>query len=82
MRKPNIILIFTDNQMAETLGCYGNAEVYTPNLDRMAARGRRFSNAFCSPCRKRCSGLAMRRGSLASTTWATRRPRRPAGTTG
>jgi arylsulfatase A-like enzyme len=54
--QPNIILIFTDNQMAETLGCYGNAEIHTPNLDHMAARGLRFenaycANAFCSPCR-------------------------------
>ena len=56
MPKPNIILIFTDNQMAETLACYGNAEAYTPNLDRMAKDGIRFANAFCangfcSPCR-------------------------------
>ena len=56
MTKPNVIFIFTDNQMAETLRCYGNHEVYTPNLDQMAADGMRFSNAycanaFCSPCR-------------------------------
>lgn len=56
MDAPNIILVFTDNQMAATLGCYGNREVHTPHLDAMAARGRRFdnaycANAFCSPCR-------------------------------
>lgn len=56
MSRPNVIVIFTDNQMAETLGCYGNPEVHSPNLDRMAARGLRFgnafcANAFCSPCR-------------------------------
>lgn len=56
MTQPNIILIFTDNQMAQTLGCYGNPEIHTPHLDQMAARGVRFSNAycanaFCSPCR-------------------------------
>lgn len=56
MTQPNVILVFTDNQMAETLRCYGNAEVHTPNLDRMAEQGMRFSNAycanaFCSPCR-------------------------------
>lgn len=56
MAQPNIILIFTDNQMAESLGCYGNPEVHTPNLDRMAGHGTRFAhaycaNAFCSPCR-------------------------------
>jgi len=56
MSQPNIILIFTDNQQASTLGCYGNNEVYTPNLDRLALNGMLFENAycpngFCSPCR-------------------------------
>ncbi len=54
--KPNVVLIFTDNQQASTLACYGNAEVHTPNLDRLASQGMRFDNAFCpnafcSPCR-------------------------------
>nr|WP_325248365.1 sulfatase-like hydrolase/transferase [Amylibacter sp.] len=53
---PNIVLIFTDNQQASTLACYGNDEVYTPNLDKLAAQGTLFENAFCpnafcSPCR-------------------------------
>lgn len=55
-KKPNIVLIFTDNQQAATLGCYGNEEVYTPNLDRLSETGVTFDNAFCpngfcSPCR-------------------------------
>ena len=55
-KKPNIILIFTDNQQAATLGCYGNAEIHTPHLDAMSAKGVTFDNAFCpngfcSPCR-------------------------------
>lgn len=54
--KPNIVLIFTDNQQASTLSCYGNSEVHTPNLDRLASQGMKFDNAFCpnafcSPCR-------------------------------
>jgi len=54
--KPNVVLIFTDNQQASTLACYGNSEVHTPNLDRLASQGMRFNNAycpnsFCSPCR-------------------------------
>lgn len=53
---PNIILIFTDNQQAATLGCYGNPEIHTPNLDHLSANGVTFDNAFCpnafcSPCR-------------------------------
>ncbi len=55
-KKPNVVLIFTDNQQASTLACYGNSEVHTPNLDKLAGRGIRFNNAFCpnafcSPCR-------------------------------
>lgn len=55
-KKPNIIVIFTDNQQASTLGCYGNDEIHTPNLDRLATQGVKFDNAFCpnafcSPCR-------------------------------
>lgn len=53
---PNIVLIFTDNQQAATLACYGNSEVHTPNLNKLAAQGMVFDNAFCpnafcSPCR-------------------------------
>ena len=44
---PNIVLIFSDNQQASTLGCYGNPEIHTPNLDRLAAQGIVFDNAFC-----------------------------------
>lgn len=54
--KPNIVLIFTDNQQASTLGCYGNREVHTPHLDALAQDSMVFENAFCpnafcSPCR-------------------------------
>ena len=47
MGKPNIILIFVDNQPAKMLGCAGNEEIHTPHLDALAARGMRFSEAFC-----------------------------------
>lgn len=54
--QPNFVLVFTDNQQASTLGCYGNSEIHTPNLDRFSAGGFTFDNAFCpnafcSPCR-------------------------------
>ena len=53
---PNVILILTDNQGAWTLGCYGNPDIETPHIDRLAAEGARFTNAFsnnavCSPTR-------------------------------
>lgn len=55
-RKPNILLIFVDNQPANMMGCYGNDEIFTPHLDEFAAKGVLFRNAFspnsmCSPCR-------------------------------
>ena len=55
-RRPNVILIMSDNQPADLLGCYGNDEVSTPHIDGLAARGMKFANAYCvnamcSPCR-------------------------------
>ena len=44
---PNIVLIMTDNQPADAVGCYGNNEIHTPNLDALAADGVRFNNAYC-----------------------------------
>lgn len=55
-KQPNILLIFVDNQPANMLGCAGNTEIHTPNLDSLAEHAVRFSeaycpNAMCSPCR-------------------------------
>src|SRR5437867_11306957 len=45
---PNIIFIMSDDQGQWTLGCYGNKEIRTPNLDKLAARGVRLARAFCA----------------------------------
>lgn len=55
-KQPNIVLIFVDNQPAQMMGCSGNHEIHTPNLDALAEKGVRFDQAFCpnamcSPCR-------------------------------
>jgi len=54
--RPNLVFILTDNQGAWSLGCYGNPDIRTPHIDRMAGEGMRFtramsSNPVCSPTR-------------------------------
>lgn len=44
----NVLFIITDQQRADMLHCYGNSVIKTPNLDRLASEGVRFSNAFCN----------------------------------
>lgn len=47
-KKPNILILYTDQHNARCLGCYGNKEIHTPNLDRLAAEGVTMDNAFCN----------------------------------
>ncbi|WP_323765842.1 sulfatase-like hydrolase/transferase [Marinovum sp.] len=54
--KPNILYILSDQHAAHVAGCYGDPVVRTPNIDRLAARGVRFDNAYtpspiCLPAR-------------------------------
>ncbi|MDB4385719.1 sulfatase, partial [Opitutaceae bacterium] len=46
--RPNIVFFFTDDQTTNTLASYGHPFVQTPNIDRLASEGTRFSNAFVS----------------------------------
>jgi len=46
-KKPNVVFILSDDQGIWALGCYGNKEIKTPNLDRLAASGIRFNNFYC-----------------------------------
>jgi len=57
-QKPNIILIVADDLGYGDLGCYGQKKILTPNIDRLAAEGMRFTQAYagstvCAP--SRCS---------------------------
>ena len=45
--QPNILWICTDQQRFDTLGCYGNPFVRTPNVDRLATEGVLFETAYC-----------------------------------
>ncbi|MCC0080515.1 MAG: sulfatase-like hydrolase/transferase [Rhodobacter sp.] len=44
MKRPNVLLIMTDQQRADHLGCMGNSILRTPNIDRIARRGVRFED--------------------------------------
>jgi arylsulfatase len=47
-KRPNVLLIMTDQQRWDTLGCYGNKVIETPNLDWLAAEGTVFTSAYTS----------------------------------
>ena len=50
--KPNFIIIFTDDQGYNDLGCFGSPTIKTPNIDRLAAEGRKYTSFYsaCSVC--------------------------------
>ncbi len=48
MRSANTLFIMSDEHKRAALGCYGHPMVRTPNLDRLAARGTRFTAAYCN----------------------------------
>ncbi len=55
-RKPNIVLIFTDDQGYGDLGCFGSSTIRTPHIDRLAREGRKFTSFMsaspvCTPSR-------------------------------
>ncbi len=54
--RPNFVIFIADDHGENDLGCYGNSRIRTPNIDRLAAEGMRFTQAFlsissCSPSR-------------------------------
>ena len=48
MKRPNVLLIYTDQQRWDTIGYAGNPHIHTPNLDRLAQDGALMENAFCN----------------------------------
>ena len=56
VERPNIVFILADDLGMGDLGCYGQKRLKTPNIDRLAAEGMRFTNAYsgasvCAPSR-------------------------------
>lgn len=54
-RRPNFIIIFTDDQGYQDLGCFGSPDIKTPNIDKMASEGMKFTSFYtqtvCGPSR-------------------------------
>jgi arylsulfatase A-like enzyme len=55
-KKPNLVFVFSDQQSRDMVGCYGNEDIITPNLDKFASQGIRFdhcvsSQPVCTPFR-------------------------------
>lgn len=53
---PNFVVIFTDDQGYQDVGCFGSPDIQTPNLDQMASEGIRFTDFYvgasvCTPSR-------------------------------
>lgn len=47
VERPNVLFIISDDLTATALSCYGNTVCKTPNIDRLASQGTRFTKAYC-----------------------------------
>ncbi len=68
--KPNIILCVADDHGMDALGCYGNPIIKTPNLDKLAEEGVRFTNAFCTSASSAASRSVLLTGKYGHATGA------------
>jgi N-sulfoglucosamine sulfohydrolase len=55
--KPNVVLVIADDMRWSDMGCYGNKDIHTPNIDKLAKEGMRFTRCFtatamCAPTRQ------------------------------
>lgn len=75
--RPNIVIIYTDDQGTLDAGCFGSSDIHTPNLDALAERGVRFTQAYahtvCCPSRSQLlTGRAPQRSGV--TNWLSNHP--------
>src|SRR6185436_12781085 len=85
-KPPNIIIILADDLGYGDLGCYGHPSIRTPNLDRMATEGLRFTDFYsaanlCTPSRAALltGRFAIRSGMAGSTNRHVLYPEDPGG---
>ena len=75
--KPNVVIIYTDDQGTLDAGCFGSDDIHTPNIDALARRGVRFTQAYahtvCCPSRSQLlTGRVPQRGGV--TNWLSNNP--------
>jgi len=69
--QPNIVIIFTDDQGYGDLGCFGSETIRSPNLDKLAADGTRFTDFYVQPvCGPSRSALLTARYPVRSLGWS------------
>jgi arylsulfatase A-like enzyme len=66
VEKPNIVLLFVDDLGYGDVGCFGARDLRTPNLDRLAADGRRFTSFYVAQAVCTASRAALMTGSYAN----------------
>lgn len=76
--RPNVVILLTDDQGTLDANCYGSADLQTPNMDRLAAGGVRFTQAYahtvCCPARAALfTGRHPQRGGVENWTQGDRR---------
>lgn len=76
-RRPNVVIIYTDDQGTLDAGCYGSDDLRTPNIDSLAERGVRFTQAYahtvCCPSRSQLlTGRVPQRSGV--TNWLSNNP--------
>lgn len=80
-RRPNLVFILADDLGGHDLGCYGSTFYETPNLDKFAAQGMRFTHAYaaCNVCSPTRASLLTGKypARLHLTDWLPGRPNRP-----
>src|SRR5512140_2725130 len=73
-KKPNFLFIIGDDHAGYVLGADGNRQALTPNLDRLAGEGTRFSRAYCNSPVCTPSRQSMFTGQLPHSAGVTRLP--------
>lgn len=67
--RPNVLLLFADDQRADTIAAWGNRHIRTPNLDRLVGRGVSFRNNYCFGSNSGAVCVPSRAMLLSGRTW-------------